>query len=75
MCVRVADINRVCFLRAGRPDHPNRVVGQDAQVVPRMNSPALSVSIAGKTEACRYITRIARLQIRKKSRKREESER
>lgn len=36
----------VCFLS----DHPNRVVGENTQVVPRMNSKALSVSRSGRAE-------------------------
>lgn len=42
--VCIPDITRVCFLWAGRPDHPNRAMRQDTQVVLRMNSTALSVS-------------------------------
>ena len=40
----------MCFLRTGRPDHPNRAVGQDTQVVSKVNSTALSVSRAQKME-------------------------
>lgn len=42
----VPDLSGVCFLS----DHPNRVVGEDTQVVPGMNSKALSVSRAGRAE-------------------------
>lgn len=70
MCVCVYP-RFLCFLWTGRPDHPNRVVGQDTQVVQRMNSTALSVSRAGKTlphmHTDRHTTHaLPRLEIRQK---------